>query len=270
MIDNNSSPPLSSLGPLEAHPRARIVREDRQGLAHARLRGFRETDSDLIVMVDDDNILTPEYLVTALDISKQWPVLGLWGGQCIPEFEVEPEEWTTPYWSWLAIHQFDSDRWSNLPYHGSVRPCGAGMCLRRVVVNEYIRQVSANPARAGLGRNGTQLTGGEDDDLSSISCALGLGNGQLCKLQLTHIMPRRRLEQDYLLALVEAQTKTSVLMRHYNGLPTPSLPARSERLLRWYERLRLGHRDCLFEQAKQRGIEAALHHIEATAKRMSL
>lgn len=78
---------------LSWHGNARIVREEELGLTFARLRGFAEVKGELIVMVDDDNVLAPDYLETAVRIAQEHPGLGAFGGKCLPEFEVEPEEW---------------------------------------------------------------------------------------------------------------------------------------------------------------------------------
>ena len=78
---------------LSWHPHARVVREERLGLTFARLRGFAEAKGELIVMVDDDNVLAPDYLETAVRSAEDRPELGAFGGKCLPEFEHEPPEW---------------------------------------------------------------------------------------------------------------------------------------------------------------------------------
>lgn len=78
---------------LSWHANARVVREDKLGLTFARLRGFVEAKGELIVMVDDDNVLAPDYLETGVRIAHEHPMLGAFGGKCLPEFEVEPPEW---------------------------------------------------------------------------------------------------------------------------------------------------------------------------------
>jgi GT2 family glycosyltransferase len=44
-------------------------------------------------MVDDDNVLAPDYLETAVRSAEDRPELGAFGGKCLPEFEHEPPEW---------------------------------------------------------------------------------------------------------------------------------------------------------------------------------
>ena len=85
-------PPFTEID-LGWHPNARVVREEELGLTFARLRGFVEARGELIVMVDDDNVLAPDYLENAVSIAQRNPALGAFGGKCVPEFEVEPEAW---------------------------------------------------------------------------------------------------------------------------------------------------------------------------------
>jgi glycosyltransferase involved in cell wall biosynthesis len=108
VVDNGSRVPLkAAVGPrnygttgpqatavdLSWHPNARVVREEELGLTFARLRGLAEAKGELIVMVDDDNVLAPDYVETAVRIAEERPGLGAFGGKCLPEFEVEPPEW---------------------------------------------------------------------------------------------------------------------------------------------------------------------------------
>jgi hypothetical protein len=72
-------------------------------LTFARLRGFAEAKGDLIMMVDDDNVLAPDYLETAVRIAEEHPALGAFGGKCLPEFEVKPEEWLASVTSGLGL-----------------------------------------------------------------------------------------------------------------------------------------------------------------------
>src|SRR4030095_1866009 len=66
IVDNASAPPLAP--DLSWHPRGRIVREERAGLTPARTCAIRSTIADLIVFVDDDNVLAPDYLALCLEI----------------------------------------------------------------------------------------------------------------------------------------------------------------------------------------------------------
>ena len=76
VIDNVCDPPLACRLELGWHACARIVREDTLGLTPARLRGIHEAAADLLVFVDDDNVLAPDYLERALQVAAEKPFLG--------------------------------------------------------------------------------------------------------------------------------------------------------------------------------------------------
>lgn len=264
LIDNASRTPLTNcLGPLRSHPSARIVREDSIGLLNARITGFRATDAPLAVLVDDDNVLAPNYLEAALEISAKWPILGAWGGQCHPEFETPPEEWTQPYWGLIAIREFAFDRWSNHPIDPASSPLGAGMCIRRAVIDHYLANSLEHPLREFLGRRGTNLAGGEDTDICSTSTDLGLGTGVFACLELLHLIPSRRVTEDYFCSLINSQTFTAIIQKYLRGIHPPPRLSRSERLLELYQHFRKSTRDRRFAEAHGDARERARGVIEA-------
>jgi glycosyltransferase involved in cell wall biosynthesis len=270
VVDNKSEsaldPKTKKLG--DTLPAVRLVREEELGLTFARLRGIAESAGALLVFVDDDNVLAPDYLEQALAIADRFPMLGAWGGQTIPEFESEPPAWTRPYWSRLAIRRFKRDSWSNLAAHLEIAPCGAGLCLRREVATRYAKVMLEQPQRAKLDRKGRQLTGAGDWDMALTACDIGLGMGLFTALRLTHLMPAFRLEEDYLLRLVEAGTYSSLLLQGLRGwLPPAQIQSHRlklwQGLANWYKRRRLSPRQRRFHAAIERGSQRAYTELEA-------
>ena len=96
IVDNRSDRPVASAIDLSWHANARVVCESTLGLTPARLRGIRERRADLLVFVDDDNVLAPDYLQRAVAIANEYPFLGAWSGQCLPEFDVRASGMDTP------------------------------------------------------------------------------------------------------------------------------------------------------------------------------
>ena len=94
VVDNQSDAPVAARVDLSWHPALRIVREEKLGLTPARLHGIRESRGEMLVFVDDDNVLDPNFLETALVVAEQKHFLGAWSGQCRPEFEKPPPPWT--------------------------------------------------------------------------------------------------------------------------------------------------------------------------------
>ncbi len=218
LVDNASTEPLSSRIDLSWHPCARHVTEEKLGLTPARLRGIQEAAGEILVFVDDDNVLDPDYLEQVLRLAAAWPILGAFGGQARPSFEQDPPEWTQKYWRRLAIWEFDNDRWSNIPCFEDTTPNGAGLCVRQRVATEYLAYHANHKRRFILDRSGTNLLSAGDLDLAATACDIGLGTGLFSSLKLTHLVPRERLEESYLLRLTEAQTFSGVVLMSFRSV----------------------------------------------------
>jgi len=217
VIDNASEPHLAPHLDLPWHLQARILREETIGLVHARRRGILEARGQLLIFVDDDNVLSPRYLRAALALAQRHPEIGVFGGQIAPRFEVAPPAWTEKYWPLLAIRAFETDRWSNVHDDFAALPCGAGMCVRAMVAQRWIERLATDPIRATLGRTGQQLLSGEDSDLAWTACDMGLGVGVFTALQMTHLIPARRLTESYLAQLIEGTTYSNIRLLSTRG-----------------------------------------------------
>ncbi len=191
VVDNASNTPVG----IDPHD-GRVIREERPGLTHARLCGMRHSVAPLLVFVDDDNVLAPDYLQRAIEILTAFPQIGVFGGQCIPEFEVPPAGWLRPFLGLLAIHEFDTDRWSNQRDFRAF-PVGAGLCIKRDFALRYAEQLAADADRVNYGRVGTQLMSGEDTDMVMTCIESGAGAGRFTSMRLIHLIPRERLSAEY-------------------------------------------------------------------------
>jgi glycosyltransferase involved in cell wall biosynthesis len=201
VVDNRSDEPLAGRIDLSWHPHGRIVREENPGLTPARLRGIRESEGGLLIFVDDDNVLAPDYLASAVNLFEKRPDLGLASGCLLPEYEAAPPPWFTgEYESWLAVRRLKKSAWSSFSDSQS-EPAGAGLCLRRSVAQAYLEDAQGNRFQLLLGRRGKSLLSGEDVALSKIALFHGYSIGQFVDLKLTHLIPARRVEPDYLFSL---------------------------------------------------------------------
>lgn len=217
LIDNASREPLASCFDLSWHPRARVCREERLGLTWARLKGVGEAAADLLVYVDDDNVLDPDYLATAHAIATRWPLLGAWSGNITPEFESSPSPGVTPYLELLALCPVPQDVWCNFRTAHCL-PRGAGLVVRRPVIEAFARQLETDPLRQQLGRRGANLASCEDSDLCFTAVRLGYGLGLFSGLRLTHLIPQGRLSLDYLLCLQESMSFSWAVLNYlYDG-----------------------------------------------------
>jgi glycosyltransferase involved in cell wall biosynthesis len=214
LIDNASRSPLADAWDLSWHPHAKQILESELGLSAARLRGMKESAGDLLVFVDDDNVLDCDYLEQALTIKCDWPLLGAWGsGSIVPEFERQPPKHLNKFISYLALRNNKEPLWSNVVTCTEALPVGAGLCVRANVATAYCRLFEQSTVRI-QGRKGTSLGGHEDYEICFVACSNGYGRGVFPELKLTHLIPKERVSDIYLIRLLE-ETHLSGLILAY-------------------------------------------------------
>jgi hypothetical protein len=270
LIDNASAEPLAGQRDLSWHPGARHIREETLGLTPARLRGIREAGAELLVFVDDDNVLAPDYLEQAVHIGHQRPYFGMWGGACLPEYETPPPDWAKPYMNYFALFRVPRTVWSNLKSNAT-RPVGAGMCIRRQIAKEYASVVATDPLRLLLDRKGTQLTGCGDDDMAYVCVNMGFATARCSCLSLKHLIPASRFEINYMARMVEGTAYSSTILAAIHSEPSleieKAVPAMRRSLLlrlicRIQARLEAMANGCEKETIRQAGVRG---HLKALA-----
>lgn len=264
VVDNRSDERLEAIFDASWHPHARVVREEVLGLTFARLRGFGEARGDLIVMVDDDNILEPGYLEAAVRIAQEQPLMGAFGGKCLPEFEVAPPGWLAGREKGLGLRDLGDEVVlfpSNLergeagrPEGGNAKkrftefpecaPIGAGMILRRDAARLYSQEILARSRSRNeddaviTDRKGDGLASGGDNDICLTVLEAGWGVGYFPELRLKHLIPQKRLTLAYHRRMARESMRSFVRMLDQHGIrPWPPMP-------RWTLPLRVAW-DCL-------------------------
>jgi glycosyltransferase involved in cell wall biosynthesis len=220
LVDNASpEPAVFNAFDLSWHPDGRLVHEDRLGLTYGRVAGIRSTVAPLLVLVDDDNVLAPDYLDTVVRLFEQHSHVGALGGRSMPEWEVTPEPWVHEFSNCLALRDRDgeciADRKTNAGYP-SCAPLGAGMAIRRAALEPWLHAVEEAGGDVPTGRRGKQLTSGEDNDIVLCALAAGWAVGYFPQLRLTHLIPAGRVTREYLARLSHgiARSWVEVLDRH--------------------------------------------------------
>lgn len=252
LIDNASDEPLQTRVDISWHPNARHIREETRGLTPARLRGIREAQNEILVFVDDDNVLDGDYLEQVIKIADQYSMIGAWGGQRRPVFELQPPAWTRRHWGHLALSEFDHDSWSNRPELAETMPNGAGLCVRKSVADYYVRLHDEGKRAFVMDRNGSSLISGGDVDLASCACDLGMGVGLFAGLKLGHLIPAERLTEEYLLRLAEGIGYSGAILDSFR----PSAPPPrhwSRRVIDLFRYLRKDAREKRVYRAHTRG-----------------
>lgn len=239
IIDNASEPPVSPASfAAEAPGSLRIVVEPALGLSSARRRGFAEARGEIFVLVDDDNVLAPDYLAQVVRLFVLHPRLGALGGKSLPEFEQPPPEWWQPEFDGLIacrdlgdapiIAADRHDPQSGRREYPHCAPLGAGMALRCTAAQAWLDY----PASVRLSdRRGGELSSGGDNDISLTLLRAGWEVGYFPELQLTHLIPASRVQRNYLARLNRgiACSWVQVLHRH-DANPWPPIPPWSVQL----------------------------------------
>lgn len=205
IVDNNSDIPVASYDRVQEilvhESRWRVVVEEAQGLTHARLRGISEASGELLIFVDDDNIISADFVLEAVSIALQHDHIGVFSGNIELEFETSPPKWIEPYKGLLVYRNRKDVRWSNFNSEDCM-PAGAGMCIRRSVALYYQELHSSGARRFILDRNKETLMSAGDNDIALCACDIGLGIGVFPRLNLYHFIPDRRVSRRYIIDLV--------------------------------------------------------------------
>jgi glycosyltransferase involved in cell wall biosynthesis len=205
LVDNNSTPPVDVN--LAWHPNQKIVSAPNPGLTNARLKGIEHSTGHIIVMVDDDNILNPNYLTEAKKIFETHKQIGAAGGKSLPIFEAAPPYWLKEFYGNLALRDLGEKEqvgsWAHEypPY----APIGAGMVIRKESLESYLQKEHTISDRIG-----NSLTSGGDNDIIIEILKSGWQVGYFPSLSLRHIIPAERMQVKYVAKLVNNTNRSWV------------------------------------------------------------
>jgi glycosyltransferase involved in cell wall biosynthesis len=221
LIDNASQPAIEATElALRTPDNLHIVTEPTLGLTHARKAGVRAARSEIIVFVDDDNVLAPDYLEQTLAAFSRLSHVGALGGKSLPSFETEPPIWSKDILPLLALRDLGEKELVSSGLKKSPQspreyplfaPIGAGMAVRREAIQHWLNRESTLSDRRG-----NELTSSGDNDIVLTIMESGWEVAYLPQLALTHLIPTSRLEPKYLSRLNRGIQKswTQVLAAH--------------------------------------------------------
>lgn len=222
VVDNASTAAIEAeqIAP-DAPAHLRVVGEQHLGLTAARRCGIRAARGQLIVMVDDDNVLAPDYLAQIAAHFTAHPRLGAAGGKSVPEFESTPEPWVREFDGLLACRDLGDQEmiatslWSDSRQrdeYPACSPIGAGLALRRPALQPWLESEDSSLPD----RRGTALSSGGDNDIVLTALRAGWSVGYFPSLALTHLIPTVRVQRDYLARLNRGISRSwlQVLAKH--------------------------------------------------------
>lgn len=251
IIDNMSKEKLEDIYQVDWHPNHRFIVEENLGLAHARKRGFEEAVGDLLINIDDDIILNPDYLENAWKIYTHFSFIGVFGCQIKPDFEKPPVLEIEHYGNAQRI--IEQDIWSNNIKEYLSTPFGAGMCLRKEVYKAYLKVLETDKFRLNLGRKGEELLSCEDIDIVFFTCQIGLGKGMFKSLIITHFIPENKMTVDYLIKNTYWNRYSATLQNYYLFNEKPKVFTITSKILKFIRIMRMDNFRRKIELAKIKG-----------------
>ncbi len=245
IVDNASNavvaPDLSSFE--KQNIASRVIKEPSIGLTMARLAGFAQSRGNLIILLDDDNVPTKDYLTHALEFALKHPHVGTFGGAVHPVFSNPPPEWFAKAGISLGCRDLGSEvllsevKGSPTAYP-LFSPIGAGMVLRSEVAHIYQNHVKNQKVKI-TDRQGASLSSGGDCEIVLTSLFAGWETAYTPALQMNHLIPAGRTEPEYLCRLNRESSRSWVLLLARFGLNTwPPIPSYSlpiRKLRSWWQ-----------------------------------
>lgn len=195
LVNNNSTDGTESECQRFAkdHPEVamRYCVEKQQGLSYARNCGIMESQGEVLVYVDDDAVVNREYLQTYADFFNRNKEAVAAGGPITPRYDgCEEPSWMSHYTRQLVTGELNlGTREREFPK--GAFPGGGNAAYRKSVFNEV------GLFNVELGRKGNSLIGAEEKDLFDKMTSRGMKFYYLPNAILYHLIPPKKLTQDY-------------------------------------------------------------------------
>jgi glycosyltransferase involved in cell wall biosynthesis len=220
----------------------RVLDEPRPGKENALIRGFDEARYEYMAIVDDDNLLYPDYIDQAARVMDEHPEIGILGACAEGAFEVNPPAWFTRF---QAVYAVGPQAKKAGPLTGSdAYLYGAGSVVRRSAWRHLRAQGFEFSTST---KRGKVIVSGEDVELGD---ALRLAGYQLWydpRLRLRHFMYKERLTWEYLRRIGQGTASSGLTSLVYYflhedyAIDLPTFRSRYRRWLAWMVREVLRH-----------------------------
>lgn len=210
----------------------RIVDEPTPGLSHARNKGFETAQYQYVLMVDDDNWLSSNYVETVFNNLEENPNAAMVGGLGIPALEEQKPAWFADYaYCYATGPQAKTEGAAVVRAHELY---GAGCALKLSMLNTIRKKGFSNILSD---RTGSSLMSGGDTELCYAFRLAGYDLLYNEQISFQHFLPKARVNWKYLRKLFHGFGMTKPLMDIYisalNGKP---VPADNQRFPYWFNR----------------------------------
>lgn len=201
LINNNSTDNTESITKTYQQENPQIplhyIVEYNQGISHARNRGVTSSKGEIIVFIDDDETVEPNFLKEINQFFSQYPDAGISSGPVIPVYKTKQPKWLSHFTMRLVTGAYDKGKQIKI-LSPKDYPGTGHACFRKELFLKY------GAFDISLGRKGNSLMGAEDKDFF-----LRLMNGgekcyYLPAAKIYHHIPDSKLTEEHFKKLTYA------------------------------------------------------------------
>lgn len=171
-----------------------VIKEEKAGLIHARNTGVMSAKYDFLIFCDDDNWLEENYLKFVNQLFNTNPHVGAIGGKSTM---VTESEGTIPNWFKTEENAYavGKQAFESGDVTSRLYLWGAGLAIRKNLAEQCF---DTEFPFLLMGRNGKQITAGDDFEICSRIILIGYSLLYDERLQYEHYIPSVRLTEIYL------------------------------------------------------------------------
>ena len=192
LVDNNCTDDTIELARKawkNSEYRLKILKETRPGLIHARKTGVKSALYNILLFVDDDNILNPDWVPKLYSLFQRMSEVGIIGGYNQALISGEKPVWFDRYQRVYACGPRDEQSRINPKFL-----YGAGLAFR----SSALKFIFSSLPSFLVGRTNNTLSRGEDTEISLKCRLMGWKAYYDSSLSLLHNLPSNRLTWDYI------------------------------------------------------------------------
>lgn len=186
-----------------------ILHCEKPGKNFALWMAFEAVKYRYILICDDDNELSPDYLSVGTVVLESNPKIGTLGGTGYLPKSIEKPEWFDRYQSTYAIGPQASKNGS-LP--NGVGVYGAGCFIREAGIRKLLKSGFKLISQVSRGKT---LSGGEDIEICLALECLGYNSWYDNRLKFIHHLEKHRFELSYFYQLIASIAKSSPKIEAY-------------------------------------------------------
>jgi glycosyltransferase involved in cell wall biosynthesis len=187
--------------------------EPRVGLSHARNAAARVAGGEYLLWLDDDVLVSAEWIRAYLDAFEQWPDASFFGGPITPQFDGTPPRWLLDALpnignAYAALDLGDAP----IPLTRDTLPFGANFAVRALEQRRH----AFDPE---LGRRGNALSAGEEWQVLQELLEEGATGRWVPGAGVRHVIPVERQTVRYLRQYYRSNGASLARVRSTKGEP---------------------------------------------------